>query len=104
MFSGDYCPMSRRQKVISRRVLLNDLSVEASDGFQDILQAYSRVRVPRANFVQSFSKTTGDIYDSYVPGETKQESIEEKLVGQWDSVWFHDLDEDVKKAMDILGW
>jgi salicylate hydroxylase len=70
---------------------------------QDIVNAYSKVRVPRANFVQAHSKGTGEIYDSFNPKADSAEDIVRQMKDRYDPVWFHDLEGDIKTAERLAG-
>lgn len=69
-----------------------------------ILLAYDRIRVPRATMVQVRSQQAGNAYEGHGasgPGFTK-EGLMKDVIGQWDDIWHHDLDEDVEKAVEWL--
>jgi salicylate hydroxylase len=71
---------------------------------QSILSAYSAVRAPRANFVQSHSTGSGEIYDSFNPQTDTAEDIVRQMKDRYDPVWFHDIDGDIRTAEDLVGW
>ncbi|EED78110.1 predicted protein [Postia placenta Mad-698-R] len=67
-----------------------------------VLEAYDRVRRPRAQMVWEGSVKAGEIYDGYGEHGLSPQGIQEDLGGMWDRVWHHDVEDDVKSAVSWL--
>ncbi|KAI0255796.1 hypothetical protein BJV78DRAFT_1368771 [Lactifluus subvellereus] len=67
-----------------------------------ILQAYDRVRVPRANFVAARSKLAGDIYQGHGPSGSSPDARRADLELIWDPVWHHDINADIENCVRWL--
>ncbi|KAK0436633.1 uncharacterized protein EV420DRAFT_235664 [Desarmillaria tabescens] len=80
-------------------LLKNDQVTKSN--IEDALQAYTEVRSPRANGVIERTIEAGQIYESYQPGMETQEAT--KLSNLWEPVWHHDLDADVKRAIEMVS-
>ncbi|KAJ3830353.1 hypothetical protein F5880DRAFT_1516069 [Lentinula raphanica] len=68
----------------------------------DVLAQYNDVRLPRANSVLQGSAETGRLYDSFRTSAQDKARLQKELTGRWEAVWGHDLDADVKNALDVL--
>ena len=67
-----------------------------------ILQAYDRIRVPRANFMAARSKMAGDIYQGHGPSGPSPEGRGADLELIWDPVWHHDINADIETCVRWL--
>jgi len=68
----------------------------------EVLQAYSTIRVPRANMVLRGSAAAGHIYENYFPGGYSYEEVKANLQGIWQPVWYHNLEDDMNAAIKLL--
>ncbi|KAI3622555.1 salicylate hydroxylase [Moniliophthora roreri] len=68
-----------------------------------VLHSYNTVRPPRANSVLEGSKRAGEVYDNYCPGKLDASMVTERLTGQWESVWNHDVRKEVAFCVQMLS-
>ncbi|KAG6907563.1 hypothetical protein DXG01_008445 [Tephrocybe rancida] len=107
-----------RQRVVlvgdAAHAMLPHLGSGVGQGFEDVyalcsllrdarkrdldaaLQAYDKIRVPRANTVHKMSTMAGDIYEGRGTGGG---TIRDQLEGIREPIWHHDLKEEVKRAV-----
>ncbi|KZT08532.1 FAD/NAD(P)-binding domain-containing protein [Laetiporus sulphureus 93-53] len=81
--------------------LLGQPQTTASN-IETVLQAYDRVRRPRAQMVWDGSVRAGEIYDGYGEHGLSAEGVTEDLGRLWDPVWYHNLDDDLQSAVKWL--
>ncbi|TFY82399.1 hypothetical protein EWM64_g1611 [Hericium alpestre] len=67
-----------------------------------VLQAYDRVRRPRANEVLWRSKCNGDVYEGHGASGASAEGRFKDMYNVWEDIWHHDLDADVQRGVDWL--
>ncbi|EEB93226.1 hypothetical protein MPER_08146, partial [Moniliophthora perniciosa FA553] len=67
-----------------------------------VLHYYNTMRPPRANSVMEGSNRAGEIYDNYYPGKLNTSMVAERLKGQWEPVWYYDLQKEVESAFQSL--
>jgi len=66
-----------------------------------VLQAYDRIRRPRAQMVWEGSVKVGRIYDGYGEHGLSSEGLAKDLDGIWDPIHYHDVDNDIPV---VEGW
>jgi len=81
--------------------LLSHPSTSKED-LEVVLKAYDTVRRPRANSVLRGSYAAGEIYELAGPSGGTLEDVKNDLVGLWNFVWHHDLEEDVRQAIHLV--
>ncbi|KAH9937365.1 uncharacterized protein B0H18DRAFT_1206226 [Fomitopsis serialis] len=69
---------------------------------EGVLEAYDRWARPRAQMVWEGSLRAGKIYDGWGDGGLNPEGAAKDLGTQWAPVWFHDVDDNVRAAIDEL--
>ncbi|KZT08533.1 FAD/NAD(P)-binding domain-containing protein [Laetiporus sulphureus 93-53] len=67
-----------------------------------VLQAYDRLRRPRAQMVWNGSMRAGEIYDGWGEHGLSAEGVEQDIKRMWDPVWHHDINDDVRDAVEGL--
>ncbi|KAI0800722.1 salicylate hydroxylase [Fomes fomentarius] len=82
--------------------LLSNPSVRKG-AVEAVLQAYSQVRRPRAQTVWELSYRAGRVYEHHGAHEPTPEGVKEDLQNINDPIWHHDLDDDLKAALQILA-
>ncbi|KAF5313151.1 hypothetical protein D9619_002826 [Psilocybe cf. subviscida] len=85
--------------VLYRLLTLPETKME---NLETILATYDKLRVPRANAVLERSIVSGNIYDNYGPKGYDAKTLEDKVRGQWEWVWDHDLEAQVNTAVAEL--
>ena len=63
------------------------------------MQEYDEIRRPRAQRVWERTVMTCEIYEGRGPSGFSSEGLTKDLTGNWDYVWHHDLDGDIKAAV-----
>lgn len=69
---------------------------------ESVLKAYDYVRRPRVNAIVKRTWECGEIYECCGPSGSEQENIREDLKDICSFVWHHELEDDIKIAMDYL--
>lgn len=69
---------------------------------QFVLQIYDKLRPRRANMVLEESARVGRIYDGFGKPGQGPEWAANNLAGVWDSIWDHDLKQEVDTALKKL--
>lgn len=83
--------------------LLADPNVLGSP-VQAVLEAYDAVRRPRACRVQRTSWEAGELYEFRDPAVLDDPQLLGKVLGErFDWLWNHDLQDDLKRARQLLG-
>ncbi|KAH9835875.1 uncharacterized protein C8Q71DRAFT_797371 [Rhodofomes roseus] len=67
-----------------------------------VLKAYDRWVRPRARMVWDATFRAGKIYDGWGDHGVSAEGIAQDIGTQWAPVWFHDVDDDIRAAVDEL--
>ncbi|EMD41848.1 hypothetical protein CERSUDRAFT_90429 [Gelatoporia subvermispora B] len=81
--------------------LLSHPQTNASN-IESVLEAYSRMRVSRSQMVWKGSENIGEIYDGCGEHGLTQEGIRKDLDGKWSPVWHHDMQDDLREAIQWL--
>ncbi|OSX66927.1 hypothetical protein POSPLADRAFT_1072093 [Postia placenta MAD-698-R-SB12] len=69
---------------------------------ESVLQAYDRIRRPRAQMVWEASYRAGRVYDGFGDHGLSPEGVEQDIGRQWDPVYKHDIDNDIEQAVAWL--
>lgn len=69
---------------------------------QSVLQAYDRIRRPRAQMVWEASYKAGRVYDGFGDHGLSPEGVKQDIGRQWDPVYKHDIDNDIEQAVAWL--
>ncbi|KAI0361022.1 FAD/NAD-P-binding domain-containing protein [Trametes cingulata] len=72
------------------------------DNIQAVLQTYSQIRRPRAQFVWDASLRAGMTYDFHGEQAVPVNTLREELQDLWKAVWHYDLDGDLIAAVASL--
>ncbi|KAI0784966.1 hypothetical protein C8Q75DRAFT_723504 [Abortiporus biennis] len=67
-----------------------------------VLQAYDNFRRPRVESVWDGSVAAGNSYEGHGKSGYSIEGVRKDLTGIWDGVWHHDLNQDVRAAVNYL--
>ncbi|CCL98087.1 uncharacterized protein FIBRA_00081 [Fibroporia radiculosa] len=73
-----------------------------TSNIEAVLQAYDRIRRPRAQMVWNGSYRAGRIYDGAAEHDQSPEGVSEDIGRMWDPVIHHDVRDQVQSAVDWL--
>lgn len=77
----------------------------SNDNLHAMLAVYDTLRRPRACRVQRTSREAGELYELRDPEVGANEhALSSTLESRFDWLWNHDLDADVVRARELLGW
>ncbi|RPD65133.1 FAD/NAD(P)-binding domain-containing protein [Lentinus tigrinus ALCF2SS1-6] len=73
-----------------------------TQNIEAILEAYSRVRQPRAQMVWEGSRYVGRVYDLHGPSGPTSEGLRKDIGEVWGPVWHHNIEADLERAVASL--
>lgn len=76
--------------------------VSGQCNLQQVLKVYDEIRRPRGQAVCDGAVEAGRIYGGHGKSGPTPEGMAKDLAGMWDFVWYHEVEDDVRKAVGLL--
>ncbi|EEB93477.1 hypothetical protein MPER_07857, partial [Moniliophthora perniciosa FA553] len=87
--------------------MLPHLGAGVGQGMEDVFTLTQLLAHPQTNKsnidVTEGSNRAGKVYDNYGPGQLDTSMVAERLTGQWEPVWNHDVRDEVAFCVQMLS-